>query len=87
MTDKETQHNKLVDFLRTRKQAYNITFNKESQSANKVLKDLAKFCRANTSTFNPDPRIAAMLDGRREVFLRITQHLHLSVEQLLKILE
>ncbi len=84
MTDKENQ---LVDFLRTRKQSYLQTFNKESQPARKVLKDLSKFCRANSSTFHADPRVAAMLDGRREVWLRITQHLNLTTEQLLKILE
>jgi hypothetical protein len=48
-----------------------------------VLADLAKFCRANRSTFHPDPHVAARLDGRREVWLRITQHLNLSTDDLI----
>lgn len=48
-----------------------------------VLEDLARFCRANSSTarFAPtgalDPIASAKLDGRREVWLRIMSHLHL----------
>lgn len=37
----------------------------------KVLADLRKFCRGDRSTFDADPRIHALLEGRREVFLRI----------------
>lgn len=48
-----------------------------------VLADLAAFCRASASTFHPDPRMAAMLDGRREVFLRIRDHLMLDADALL----
>lgn len=48
-----------------------------------VLQDLAQFCRANESTFHSDPRLAAMLDGRREVFLRIRDHLMLDTDALL----
>lgn len=49
-----------------------------------VLKDLARFCRAHRSTavFSQirgtlDPLASARADGRREVFLRIVEHLHL----------
>lgn len=47
-----------------------------------VITDLIPFCRAIESTFDPNPYIAARLDGRREVFLRINDHLNLSTEQL-----
>lgn len=50
-----------------------------------ALADLADFCRANSSTFHPDPHIAARLDGRREVWLRIQQHLNLSPDQLMEL--
>jgi len=50
-----------------------------------VLADLAKFCRATEPTFHPDPRVSAQLDGRREVFLRIQQHLRLTDDQLWKL--
>lgn len=49
-----------------------------------ILKDLARFCRAHRSTavFSQirgtlDPLASARADGRREVFLRIVEHLHL----------
>lgn len=48
-----------------------------------VLIDLARFCRANETTFVPKDRDAALvLAGRREVFLRIQQHLNLTNDQL-----
>lgn len=72
----------LRNFLFGRRLAYIQTFGKDNQSAQRVLADLAKFCRANLSTFNPDPRLHAVLEGRREVFLRITTHLKLSEEDL-----
>lgn len=72
---------KTLDFLRRRRRAYLLTFN-SGFAQQEVLMDLAKFCRANETTFNADPRIHAVLEGRREVWLRITQHLHLTSEQL-----
>lgn len=72
------------DFLRTRKRAYCMAF--KTQAGSDVLRDLIVFCRANQSTYHPDPRKAAMLDGRREVFLRIQQHLNLSTEGLFELL-
>jgi hypothetical protein len=50
-----------------------------------VLEDLRRFCRANETCFNADPRIHAALEGRREVWLRIQQHLDLTPDQLLKL--
>lgn len=79
MTDKE-QAGK--EFLAKRQAAYQRVFNSESVDAQIVLKDLTQFCRALTTTFHPDPRIAAQLDGRREVFLRIHEHTQLSLDQL-----
>lgn len=68
------------DYLQTRAQAYRTVF--DGPLGEVVLKDLSAFCRATTSTFHPDPRAAAQLDGRREVFLRIQEHLQLTDEQL-----
>lgn len=42
-----------------------------------VLDDLARFCRARETCFDPDPRVAALLEGRREVWLRLNEFLHL----------
>jgi hypothetical protein len=72
-------------FLSRRKQAYTTVFNAESVDAQKVLKDLAQFCRAHQSTFLPDARAHAVLEGRREVWLRITNHLNMTPEKLWEI--
>ena len=47
-----------------------------------VLADLAKFCRARETTFHADPRVHALMEGRREVWLRIAHHLNLSEDEL-----
>jgi len=68
------------NYLARRRTAYVKTF--QGPMAEEVLADLAKFCRANQSTFHADPRVHAVAEGRREVWLRITQHLNLTDEQL-----
>lgn len=65
-----------------RQQAYLATFPLESPTVMLVLEDLSKFCRAQESTFNADPRVHALQEGRREVFLRISEYLNLSSKQL-----
>ena len=67
-------------YLQRRQTAYQTTF--AGPAGELVLADIFKFCRMYKSTFHPDPRVAANLDGRREVALRIQKHLHLSDEQL-----
>ena len=64
-----------------------MVFAKDNVFLEEVLRDLAKFCRANTSTFNPSPSLHAQMEGRREVWLRITSHLNLSQEELWKLHE
>jgi hypothetical protein len=49
-----------------------------------VLADLARFCRADESTFNADPRVEGVLQGRREVWLRIAKHLNLTPDELVR---
>ena len=50
-----------------------------------VLKDIADFTRAHhpSGTFDPDPYIHARNEGRREVWQRIMNHLHLTDEKLM----
>lgn len=48
-----------------------------------VLADLAKFCRATEPCWHPDPRTHALLEGRREVWLRIQKHLNMPAEDLI----
>lgn len=75
---------KAQEWLFVRQVAYIKVF--KGPYADTVLTDLAKFCRAHTSTFHPDSHVAAKMDGRREVFLRISQHLHLDDEALWKLI-
>ena len=72
-------------FLTFRKLAYTRVFDLSNRDAQMVLEDLAKFCRAHESTFHADERVAGRLDGRREVWLRIQQHLQLSEDALWKL--
>lgn len=71
---------RLKQFIFGRRSAYVRTFS--GPVAEVVLADLAKFCRARETTFHPDPRVAALQEGRREVWIRIQDHLNLSPEEL-----
>lgn len=70
-----------VEFLRQRKAAYQLKFG-SGNPADIVREDLANFCRANASTWSDDERHHARLEGRREVWLRIWQHLTMEPEEL-----
>jgi hypothetical protein len=48
-----------------------------------VMADIASFCRAAATTFRADPREHALLEGRREVWLRIRDHLDLRLDELI----
>lgn len=73
---------KLKAYLYKRQKDYLDTFGLDNVQAKEVLKDLAKFCRANESTFEADARLHAVLEGRREVWLRIQDHLNLTPDEL-----
>lgn len=71
-----------ISFLRVRKRAYQLTFGGGIASQS-VLLDLQTFCRANETCVIPGDRDRTLiLEGRREVWLRIQQHLNLTGEQL-----
>ena len=71
---------KLRQLIGARQRSYKQTF--KGPVAEEVLRDLARFCRANTSTFHEDARLHAVAEGRREVWLRIQNHLQLSPAEL-----
>lgn len=73
---------RLKGLLFRRQHAYRRTFDPAAQSSREVLEDLAWFCKANETTFHKDPRVQAVLEGRREVWLRIVNHLALDQEAL-----
>lgn len=70
------------ELLRSRKQAYQSVFNPEDVNARIVLKELADFCRADKTTFHTDPRLHAVLEGRREVWLKIQKYLNLTPDEI-----
>ena len=72
----------LKDYFTGRVRAYRMVFDPKNQYTETVLKDLAQFCRAHEPTFHADPRIHAVMEGRREVWLRIQQNLNLSIEEV-----
>jgi len=73
----------LKNFLQTRAQAYRLTFGVESSK--KVLVDLSIFCKAEETTTHRNRDMSLILQGRREVWLRIRKHLNLTDEELWKI--
>lgn len=52
-----------------------------------VLADLRDFCFATKTTFHVDPHEAARRQGRREAWLRLSQHLNLDEEKVQKLVE
>ena len=78
---REEDVQRTFNYLRERKASYQFALS--TPAGQDVLKDLAKFCRADQTCFDPDPRIHAALEGRREVWLRIQQHLNLTATELL----
>lgn len=84
----------LVAFLTGGREAwrrwlYRIVFTEggtRRMAARAVLADLRDFTFARTSAFDPDPIIMARRQGRRDVWLRITNYLNLDeaeVQQLI----
>ena len=71
-----------LDLIRRRKQGYAHTFKEGDRFSDIVLADLARFCRAGQSTFHTDQRFNDVLQGRREVFLRICDHLGMTESEL-----
>jgi hypothetical protein len=72
---------KLKRFFLRRQTIYRRVFDLKSDDTEFVLADLAKFCRAHETAFDADPRITALLEGRREVYLRIEHALRLNADE------
>ena len=70
----------LVEQLRQLKAAYQVALMNDAGQL--MQRDLRKFCRADESCFDADPRVHAAFEGRREVWLRINDFLTLSPEEL-----
>ncbi len=84
---------KLRQLIFRRRMAYRHLF-RSGPAADVVLADLAKFCHATrpTAVVSPvsrqvDPIASAIAEGRREVWLRIQGHLHLSDDVVMNLKE
>lgn len=76
----------LNPFLRRRRAAYAKTF--DNPEGRKVLADLKRFCRASVPTADVNNvHTTFLLEGRREVFLRIISLLHLTDEDVMNLVE
>lgn len=71
---------RLIGRLGHRKTNYQLAFGSPAGKA--VARDLARFCRAAETTYQSDPRAQAMLEGRRQVWLRVEQHCNFSPGEL-----
>ena len=76
----------LNPLFHNRAKAYRNTFN--NPEGRKVLADLRRFCRATQPTADVNNVNATfLLEGRREVFLRILSHLNLTDEDIIQLIE
>jgi len=73
---------KFLELWGHRRGHYVRTFGGDNSDAQAVLKDLAWFCCANRNTWHEQPQRRDVLIGRREVWLRIQQHLNLSSAEM-----
>lgn len=85
---------KIRDVILKRRMAYRAVFDLNSKQTDIVLSDLRKFCRAHTTpavmsqqTGTIDPVATGIAIGRLEVWHRITQHLHVSDEDMYRFVE
>lgn len=69
-----------------RRRAYKAAFS--GPDGQKVLADLRRFCRATLPTADVNNvHTTYLLEGRREVFLRILSHLQLTEDDVYKLIE
>ena len=69
-----------------RRRAYRAAFN--NPEGRKVLADLRRFCRASVPTADVNNvQTTYLLEGRREVWCRLMAHLHLTDEDVVKLVE
>ncbi len=72
--------------LLERRAAYHKTFN--NPEGEKVLADLKRFCRATLPTADVNnPNVTYLLEGRREVWLRIQSLLQLTEDDIYNLIE
>lgn len=72
-------------FLEGRRLAYVATLihgNATPEQRKRVVDDIKRFARGDNTVFHENDRIHALLTGRQEVFVRINDHLTMTLDQL-----
>lgn len=72
----------IADYISGRATAFRLTFSYSYPHSRAVLVALAKFCHASETCATKDQARTWRLEGRREVWLFIQRHVHLTDEQL-----
>ncbi len=76
----------LNPLVHIRRRAYRAVFN--GVEGRKVLADLRRFCRASQPTADVNNvQTTYLLEGRREVWLRIVAHINLTDETVSQLIE
>lgn len=76
------QDGELKAYISRRKIAYSRVFNKNDADVAFVLADLAAFTRCFQARFDADARRHALLEGRAEVYYRISDYVGLDNDTL-----
>lgn len=77
---------RLNPLLNQRRKAYRNTF--DNPEGRRVLADLRRFCRADRPTADVNNVYTTyLLEGRREVWLRVMSHLNLTEEDVIHLIE
>lgn len=72
----------LMERLGRRSKAYRFVFGAPGTANHDFLVDIMAFCRVNETAWSDDARHHARLEGRREVGLRILDHLRLEPDEI-----
>lgn len=63
--------------------AYQLAF--ATPDGKRVLLDLIAYCHGRRSTFDPNDRVHAFNDGKRDVLMRIGEFTNLSLDEIYKL--
>jgi len=81
--DVEDKDSQTASYLRRRQSAYKRLFNSADPTDLRiVMEDLMQFSRAMQPTWDVNPKRQDLLEGRRELFLRIVNHTRLDFDTL-----
>lgn len=75
-----------LDFIQERQKAYKLSFGGKNTTTKIIMDDLREFCFAEKTCFVPDNgRVSEIFEGRRQVWLRIHEHLDKELTELVEL--